>query len=59
VSSGAVAYVGDSGVDVRTAIAAGMVPVGVTWGFRPREELVESGAVVVIDRPLELLEQRG
>ncbi|MDR2791935.1 MAG: HAD family hydrolase [Tannerellaceae bacterium] len=32
-------YVGDSGVDMQTALAAGVRSCGVTWGFRPREEL--------------------
>lgn len=32
-------YVGDSGVDMQTAINAGVTPAGVTWGFRPRTEL--------------------
>jgi phosphoglycolate phosphatase len=47
--------VGDSAVDVRTALAAGMVPVGVTWGLRPREELQAAGAAALIDAPGELL----
>jgi phosphoglycolate phosphatase len=34
-----VALVGDTLVDVLTARAAGMRPVGVLWGFRPREIL--------------------
>lgn len=38
-------FVGDSRVDVETARAAGVSMVAVTWGFRPREELVEAGAV--------------
>lgn len=50
-----VLYVGDSGVDMQTAIAAGMLPVGVTWGFRSREELLENGARFVIDQPEEML----
>lgn len=37
-------FVGDSRVDVETARAAGLSMVAVTWGFRPREELVEAGA---------------
>lgn len=37
-------YVGDSGVDMRFAKAAGMRGVGVTWGFRSEGELSESGA---------------
>ena len=53
-----VVYLGDSLVDMRTATAAGMLPVGASWGFRTCEELVESGAAVVIDAPLDLLELR-
>ena len=53
-----VGYLGDSLVDMRTATAAGMLPVGASWGFRTCEELVESGAAVVIDAPLDLLELR-
>ena len=49
-------FVGDTGVDMKTAVAAGMVPVGVTWGFRSREELEENGAEVIIDHPSELLQ---
>ena len=51
-----IAYVGDTGIDMRTATAAGMMAVGVSWGFREREELVENGACAVLDHPLELLE---
>jgi phosphoglycolate phosphatase len=54
-----IAYLGDSGTDMRTADAAGMQPVGVSWGFRPRSELLDAGAQVVIDHPLELLALRG
>jgi phosphoglycolate phosphatase len=38
-----VAFVGDTGVDMLTARAASMRPVGVLWGFRPKEVLA-SGA---------------
>ena len=37
-------YVGDSGVDVATAINAKVPFIGVLWGFRPRKELEEVGA---------------
>lgn len=48
-------YLGDSGVDMETAIAARMFPVGVLWGFREAEELEESGARALISHPLEVL----
>ena len=50
-----VCYLGDSNVDMKTAIAAGFYPVGAGWGFRPKEELIENGAKKVIDHPTELL----
>jgi phosphoglycolate phosphatase len=50
-----IAYVGDSRIDMLTATAAGMLAIGAAWGFRTREELVENGALVVVDQPLELL----
>ncbi len=37
-------YIGDSSVDMNTAKAAGMFPMGVLWGFRPEEELRANGA---------------
>jgi phosphoglycolate phosphatase len=48
----ACALVGDAGTDIATARAAGMRPVGVTWGFRPRTDLVD--AALVVDTPDEL-----
>lgn len=47
-------YLGDSAVDMKTAIAAGMFPVGVLWGFRLAEELQENGAQALIERPSEV-----
>ena len=45
-------YLGDTNTDMQTAVAAGMYPVGVLWGFRPAEELLASGAKVLIEKPL-------
>lgn len=50
-----VAYFGDTAVDIQTAINAGFLSVGVTWGFRPRSELVDSGAQIIVDHPRECL----
>lgn len=49
-------YVGDSEVDVQTGRNAGVRTIGVTWGFRTRETLMEAGAKTIIDRPEELLQ---
>lgn len=48
-------YLGDSGVDMKTALAAGMYPVGVSWGYRSREELLAAGALRILDSPEEML----
>lgn len=50
------AYVGDSGVDMKTAVAAGMFPVGALWGFRDKDELVANGAKALLKHPMDLLE---
>ena len=42
-------YVGDSEVDVQTAKNAGLKCIGVTWGFRDREELLAAGADFIAD----------
>jgi len=48
-------YIGDSEVDIMTGCAAGVSTVGVTWGFRNREVLIEHGATYVVDRPAEII----
>lgn len=48
------AYVGDSGTDMQVALAAGAVPIGVAWGYRPAAELEAAGAARIIDTPASL-----
>ena len=50
-----IVYVGDSDIDMRTAYNAGMYPLGVLWGFRSREQLLESGASRIVSHPREIL----
>lgn len=50
-----VVYVGDSGVDVETALSAGVSLVAVLWGFRPKVELESKGASRFIESPDQLL----
>lgn len=48
-------FLGDSGVDMQTAVNSGATAVGVTWGFRSKEELMANGAQHIIDVPNELI----
>lgn len=47
-------YIGDSGVDMETARRACVDSVGVTWGFRPEKELIESHADNIVNSPSEI-----
>ena len=49
-------FVGDSDTDMATAQNARISGIGVSWGFRKKQELIKSSALAVIDHPLELLE---
>ena len=42
-------------MDVKTAEAAGVQEIAVTWGFRDRVSLEKAGAMTLIDSPRELL----
>ena len=48
-------FVGDSGIDMETAKNAGMLGVGVLWGFRSEDELKASGAQVIISKATDLI----
>lgn len=56
VDRGEVLYVGDSGVDIHTARNAGVKNIGVSWGLRAREELIEAKADAIIDYPSQVLD---
>ena len=56
VSAERTIMVGDSGIDIRTAAAAGIASVGVAWGFRFAEELYDAGATKVASTISELEE---
>ncbi|ACF12546.1 Haloacid dehalogenase domain protein hydrolase [Chloroherpeton thalassium ATCC 35110] len=48
-------YLGDSGVDMKTATSVGMYPVGALWGFRTKEELLAAGAKKTVTHPSEVV----
>jgi phosphoglycolate phosphatase len=45
------ALLGDSGVDIETAVRAGAVACGASWGFREADELTAAGARAVFSHP--------
>ncbi|MFT7244402.1 MAG: phosphoglycolate phosphatase [Candidatus Azotimanducaceae bacterium] len=49
------ALIGDTAVDVETAITAGICSIGVLWGFRDREELEKAGAHYIVKTPEDVL----
>ncbi|MET0944951.1 MAG: HAD family hydrolase [Flavobacterium sp.] len=49
-------FIGDSDIDMLTATNANMFPLGVSWGYRTEEELIASGAKLVINTPSDLIE---
>lgn len=48
-------YIGDSGVDMLTGKALGAYTVGVSWGYRTKDELQSNGADIIIDKACELI----
>lgn len=55
VSKAQTIYIGDSGVDMETARRACVDSVGVTWGFRSRQELIEGNAGWIVDTAKDVL----
>jgi phosphoglycolate phosphatase len=48
-------FLGDSGSDMRMALAAGMHPAAALWGFRSVQELTAAGVKTLLAKPEELL----
>ncbi len=54
VTPAATMMIGDSSYDMAMARAAGVLPVGVSWGFQPVAALNEAGASRIVDSFAEL-----
>jgi phosphoglycolate phosphatase len=55
ITAGRTMFVGDTDVDISTGLGAGMLAVGVLWGFRGEDELRRAGARHVVARPDEIV----
>lgn len=51
---GEAVIIGDSRVDIKAGINSGIRTVGVTYGFREREEIIEARPDAIIETPIEL-----
>lgn len=49
------AFIGDTAMDIKTGVNTGAYPIGVLWGFREREELVQAGAKKLAENAEQLL----
>lgn len=50
-------YFGDTNTDMKTGLGAGLSTVGVTWGFRDREELESFHPQYIISHPSEVFDR--
>lgn len=48
-------FVGDGETDIITGLNSGVVPIGVLWGYRDKDELVSAGATTFAEKPSDLL----
>ncbi|NTU68299.1 MAG: HAD family hydrolase [Chlorobiaceae bacterium] len=55
VEPSSILYVGDSGIDMQTAVSAGMYPAGAVWGYRDAAELRADGASFLAENPVDLI----
>ena len=56
VNKNEVLYVGDSDVDIQTALNTKVKSIGCTWGFRGEQELKEAGANYIVSQASEIME---
>jgi len=58
IKSSECAWIGDTQVDVMTGKALGVsLNIGVSWGFRYADQLREAGCDVVVETPMQILDE--
>jgi phosphoglycolate phosphatase len=48
-------FVGDSEVDMQTAINIGALPIGVSWGYGSVDAIIHSGSARIVNHPQEIV----
>lgn len=56
ISPNEILFVGDSDVDIQTSRNAGMIPVGVSWGYQSACQLTGAGANIILNKASNLLD---
>ena len=56
LSPAEIIFIGDSEIDMETAVSAGCFPLGASWGYRSQETILSGGAKRIIQTPKELLD---
>ncbi|MBO5853053.1 MAG: HAD family hydrolase [Clostridia bacterium] len=56
VTSNETVFIGDSGIDMKTAAASNTTSIGVLWGFRDEEELKQNDAEFIASTPNDIYE---
>ena len=51
-----IVFAGDSEIDMETAVLSGCYALGVSWGYRTREQIAQAGAKRIIEKPEEILD---
>ena len=54
IAAGRTVFVGDSGSDMQTGRNGHFLPLGVLWGFRSADELIQNGAAHLFHEPAQL-----
>ncbi len=54
LSTNDIVFVGDTSVDMQTGKNADIFTIGVSWGFRPVDELKNHGADLIVNEPKEI-----
>ena len=52
---GETVFIGDSGVDIKTAKNTGLESIGVSWGFRDKQELIDYGCEHIAESPYDII----